>query len=388
MKLSIPTPVFGVLLLAALALLHSTNALAGANGDTRIPLHAVVQSLPPPPPVCEVPDPCPDPLVEVDAGSMVRAYLLLRNYDSAVSVQTAFDWGDWTFHFGNWSCQSNQISATVPDGKGGPVDGTIATAFDCIIGGSTAVIGWMQFTSGTSCLTQVESAFSLGNTVLSCDYDNTSIIESNWGSICSSGRPGVNACDGNDNGTSPNDFASLPMHAVVLQKPPPEPCAIADPCDPGPPLVDVPPNSNVTTYVVLHGYDNVSGLQTAFEWDNWTFFDGSWSCLSGQLTIHTPTGLGGPNEGTLATIFDCIVGGSSAVVGSMNLTSARQGCLTQVESIFPLGTHVIDCGFNAVPVAAERRGSICVGAGGVDACGDRTVPVESATWGEIKASFR
>ncbi len=375
--------------LAVLMSVHAAEVGAGPNVGTTIPLHAIVQSVPPPPPPCAIADPCPDPLLHVPAGATIHAYSLLRNHDEVGGVQTAFDWGNWTFLFGFWNCQPDQITATVPHGNGGPGDGTITTAFDCLTGGDTAIVGYMRMMAFPgACMTQVESAYPFGTHVVTCGTGNITQIEQDGrGSICV-GAPGNNGCWPGLNGPGANPEATLPMHAVVLDNPPPEPCNIADPCDPGPPQVNIAPNSNVTTYVMLRNYDNVIVMQTAFDWDGWTFVDGVWSCLPGQQVSDAPFGNGGPLEGSLATMFDCLTGGTTMVVGSMNLIAAGQGCLTQVESALPFGTYVTSCSFEQDAVLSDDRGTICVSSGGHDACGPLSTTVEPTTWGAVKAQFR
>jgi hypothetical protein len=65
--------------------------------------------------------------------------------------------------------------------------------------------------------------------------------------------------------------------------------------------------------------------------------------------------------------------------------AASAGCLYIVESTFPFGTHVIDFAGQDTPIPETRRGSVCVGAGGIDGC--LLDPVEPATWGLIKRQY-
>ncbi|MGD8394713.1 MAG: hypothetical protein PVF43_04480, partial [Candidatus Eiseniibacteriota bacterium] len=126
----------------ALVTLMSTPALANTN--TTMVLHALDTSFGP----CPLPsDPCdPGPAdTQVTLGVQTFVYLILRNYTDVAGCQTAFDVPAWTFIFGLWDCQPNQVNGTTPVAPFGPTSGTIASAFDCISGGTSAPIGRMSF---------------------------------------------------------------------------------------------------------------------------------------------------------------------------------------------------------------------------------------------------
>ncbi len=352
-------------------------AEAGPNLGTHLPLHAVIN--PPAPPPCEIGDPCAAGSITVDVpvGSTIHAYLLVRNYDDIGGVQTAFDWGNWTFVAGAWACQPGQICGTEPHGSGGSYEGTIATAFDCITGGHTAVIGFMRFMAlEPGCLSQVESSFPFGTFVVSCSNEMFAVDPVSRGAICA-GQPGVNACEPPIGGAGENQETTLPLHAIVIPGSPPDPCEIADPCDPGPALVNVPINTTIDAYLMARHYDNLFIVQTAFEWDGWTYLGSAWNCQSGQITGNEPYGNGGPDAGTLATAFDCVAGGQTAILGYMRFFTDGPGCLTQVESSRPYGSHVFSCADEWDPISLLDCGSICVDAGGIDAC-EGITPVELA----------
>ena len=183
----------------------------------------------------------------------------------------------------------------------------------------------------------------------------------------------------------PNRSTTLPLHAVVTGY---GPCQIPDPCSPGPPTVKVSSFTSIAAYLLVSGYENVPGIQTAFDWGDWTFLNGIWDCQAFQITAIVPTPPGGPQAGTLQTAFNCITGGTTQIIGRMHMITSNTGCLEQVESAEPFGTHVIDCTqLLTAPILPQHRGSICVNTSGVNAC-PGAVAVEGATWGHIKAYFR
>jgi hypothetical protein len=52
------------------------------------------------------------------------------------------------------------------------------------------------------------------------------------------------------------------MHAVIGSPG----CNIPDPCDPGPPLVNVPPGQTITVYLLFRNGSDIVGVQAAFDW--------------------------------------------------------------------------------------------------------------------------
>ncbi len=71
----------------------------------------------------------------------------------------------------------------------------------------------------------------------------------------------------------------------------------------------------------------------------------------------------------------------------MNLLASGPGCIQQIESDFPFGTHVVSCTADVQSIDPLNRGSVCADDGGIDAC-DPTVAIEAATWGAIKDQYR
>lgn len=128
-------------------------------------------------------------------GERVALYVLARNCDEISGLQAAFDWGDWEFLYGRWDCRSNQVTGTVPASPGGPRYGTIATAFDCIEGGRTAVIGIIHFVTGAGCVDLIESDDPLGTHVVSGDAcTSTPVWGESWGRVCV-GSGGLDGCE-------------------------------------------------------------------------------------------------------------------------------------------------------------------------------------------------
>ena len=166
------------------------GSCALANTGTSLVMHYVETQLGP----CEIQDPCPNPAVNAPLGATIAAYLIVRNHTEVGAMQTAFEWGQWTFLFGLWDCQMNQVNGTVPAPPGGPTAGTIATAFDCLAGPSSAVIGRMHLVvTGSGCITQTMSSFPFGSHVVSCTGDVMSVDPSCWGSVCAPSG-GIDAC--------------------------------------------------------------------------------------------------------------------------------------------------------------------------------------------------
>jgi hypothetical protein len=170
----------------------------GNNDSTTLPLHAWAGFAPPELPcywdVCGAAGPA---TVHVPLGEQVMVVLYVRNFDAVAGVETAFDFGTWTLNFGLWDCRSNQVNGAVPANPGGPVAGTLATAFDCVTGGATTSLGRMYFLPITEsgCLTQVESAQPLGTCVVDCLGNATPVAASNRGRICAGMPGGVDACE-------------------------------------------------------------------------------------------------------------------------------------------------------------------------------------------------
>jgi hypothetical protein len=164
------------------------------------------------------------------------------------------------------------------------------------------------------------------------------------------------------------------------------PCSIDDPC-PGA-TVDVAIGTTIAAYLVVANHDDLVGLQTAFDWGDWTFLFGLWDCQENQVNGTTPAPPGGPTAGTIATVFDCVTGGGSIVVGRLHLTVTGAGCLSQVESTYPFGGHVVACGGAIRAIDPVCRGTICAPEGGFDACSPCSPgPVEPSTWGRLKAAY-
>ena len=135
----------------------------------------------------------------------------------------------------------------------------------------------------------------------------------------------------------------------------------------------------VAVFLIVMNYCCLSGVQTAFDVDpEWTFFFGLWDCQPGSWPELPPSPPFGPTSGTISTAFNCVATGVLLPIGRM-FFNVESGCIEQVESSYPFGTHAVDCqqGIDRIlPEEGERLGKICVGAGGHDAC-YRVTPVKS-----------
>jgi hypothetical protein len=184
----------------------------------------------------------------------------------------------------------------------------------------------------------------------------------------------------------PNANTTLVLHALPTSF---GPCQIEDPCDPGPPSVSAPPNTMVAIYVIARNYDDIKLIQLALAWGDWDLLYGLFDCLPGQWPgCIGPTNPGGPTRGTISTIFDCIVGGESAIVARLHYLTGSSGCVDVIESSFPFGNHALSCGNEVDHIDAANWGRVCIGAGGVDACEPASIPVDATTWGAIKCALR
>jgi hypothetical protein len=193
-------------------------------------------------------------------------------------------------------------------------------------------------------------------------------------------------------GAGPNAGATIVLHAVALgDSVATLPlCAINDPCLPAPgePVVEIDrPGTLYAIYVLARHHQHLCGIQWALEWPtDWTYLFAVWACQSGQLGGWPPMPQGpGPLAGSVATAFNCIDGPATAIIGFI-VMRAGTGCLEVIESAYPDGTHALGPRMEVDPIGLGRRGRVCVGPGGLNTC-DPVVPVESATWGAIKATY-
>jgi len=161
-----------------------------------------------------------------------------------------------------------------------------------------------------------------------------------------------------------NVNTTLPMHGIETSF---GICQIGDPCDPGPPDTNMTPGSTAATYLLVRNHGNVAGVQTAFDFGGNVFIFGLWDCQPNQLSATTPTNPGGAMAGTIATAFDCLNGPATGVVGRLHFVMTG-GCVSQVDSSFPFGTHVVSCAASVQPIAPNNRGSVCAGVDGQNAC--------------------
>jgi len=149
------------------------------------------------------------PTTQVAPNTEFRLYIFINQYTALGAMQTAFAWpADWMstpsgeppITFG---CRgTTQAYAHEPVNPGGPLDGTLATAFDCFTGPELAAIGRIDFLSGAGgCLTQINPAQGTGRVeVLDCQNNSTTFDASNameqmrLGMICV-GNPGRDSCN-------------------------------------------------------------------------------------------------------------------------------------------------------------------------------------------------
>ncbi|HWN83472.1 MAG TPA: hypothetical protein VNL97_03765 [Solirubrobacterales bacterium] len=160
--------------------------------------------------------------------------------------------------------------------------------------------------------------------------------------------------------------------------------------------VNVQPTVNVQAaplgvFVLIYNYEAASGLQTALQWTGWSRTFSIWDCLQMCDPGPCPPPINPPGTEIIAVAFTgCVTGPALVSVGRIFFVPAgNAGCITQSDPGLPLGIHLLDCegGWDQITdPESPRLGKICVNAGGVNACAG-AVPVESATWGRIKATY-
>jgi hypothetical protein len=167
-------------------------------------------------------------------------------------------------------------------------------------------------------------------------------------------------------------------------------------CTPTLDCTNVPPTTRIdgpsgpyTFFMFLKNYEDVGCVQVAFDWPlNWSFGFGLWQCQVAQVVGTAPTAPG-PINGTIATCFNAVTGGKLAPIGLMVFSSlGPSGCLSIIETGYPLGNIVLDSMAGKTPLADVNEGRVCVGADGHNTCDCQiATAVEAATWGQIKATY-
>lgn len=186
--------------MALMALCLSTNAFAGANPQVTLPLHAKPSTFE----QCNgyLPVDCVSTLPTTNvAAAPIAVFLFVFNHHNVAGVQTAFEWPGWNLTFGLWDCQGGQLSAVTPANPGGPVAGSITTAFNCVNSTSLLIVGRLHLVPAgqAGCIKQVQSVFPNGIHVLDCAQGTDLITDSaldrqRLGEICvgTAGNTGCN----------------------------------------------------------------------------------------------------------------------------------------------------------------------------------------------------
>jgi hypothetical protein len=149
------------------------------------------------------------PITQVAANTEFRLYIFIDRYTGINAVLTAFQWpADWVCDPDSeppitFGCRgATQAYAHEPQNPGGPLDGTLATVFDCFSGPGLAAISRIDFLSGAGgCLTQVNPVQGTGRIeLLDCLNKSTTLdatepgADCRLGSICV-GTPGRDPCN-------------------------------------------------------------------------------------------------------------------------------------------------------------------------------------------------
>ncbi len=177
----------------------------------------------------------------------------------------------------------------------------------------------------------------------------------------------------------PNAHTSFVLHTVQTEF---GSCDIADPCSsPDRPTVEITaPGQPHVIYFIVRNYAELSGFQADLRWpEDWTWLF-ALSCPAAVLDcFHI-------GSHTILCSFNCLTGGATIVMAAIHMVPGS-GCFEIEESVWPGGTHVLDCQLQLEHVAKANWGRVCVGPGGVNTC-DPIVPITTATWGTIKSQYR
>ncbi len=200
------------LTLATLILFLAASAVEAANENTTFVLHAVDAPFVPCDQVVRDGVDCESilPVVEVADFQYAGVLVLLRNYDSVIGAQCAFDWpSSWIFLWSMRHCQSGEpVYGTSISGPG-PVQGTLVVGFDPIIGGVLAPIARLHFLGPSEgCLGIIESAFPYGTHVLGPSGEISPIPQANRARVCV-GPGGYTACDPSTTAVSSSTWGSI-----------------------------------------------------------------------------------------------------------------------------------------------------------------------------------
>ena len=177
----------------------------------------------------------------------------------------------------------------------------------------------------------------------------------------------------------PNANTTFVLHAVAAQYGGcdiPDPCALA-----GPNVEIVHPGQPHVIYFIVRNYAAIAGFQADLAWpSDWTWLFEISGCPPGALDcFHV-------SKHTISCVFNCITGGATVVMAAIHMVPGS-GCFEIVESVSPGGTYVMNCGLGELEsIPKSNWGRVCVGPGGINTC-DPVVPVGSATWGAIKATY-
>ena len=159
-------------------------------------------------------------------------------------------------------------------------------------------------------------------------------------------------------------------------------------CESNRPDLNAVPGAGIA-FLLAYNHTSLAGVQTAFDFGGWTLMFGLWDCQVGQLTAVTPANPGGSRDGSITTAFTPVTTGELIAIGRMFFQVPATGCLSQIQSTYPFGIHVIDALLQNDEIhdaKSGRVGKLCVGAGGIDACAPVTA-VEPTTWGKVKAQY-
>lgn len=152
------------------------------------------------------------------------------------------------------------------------------------------------------------------------------------------------------------------------------------------PTVNVPA-APLAVFVLLYNVNQGSGLQTGLQWPGWSMTFALWDCLP---ICDFPPCPGLDHQGVINLDFPCVTTPGLHAFGRFFLVPAgNPGCVSQFIPGGVNGIHLRDCkgGVDIIDDPnSHRLGKICVGGGGVTGC-DAVVPVESTTWGKIKATY-
>lgn len=143
--------------------------------------------------------------------------------------------------------------------------------------------------------------------------------------------------------------------------------------------------SDIDVFVYLVDYEQAVGAGFQLVWPpDWAYYGWSADCLGHQITItdFVETGI------HLGTVFDTVTGGALIPLGYASFTTGAGG-EARLEGTWMCqagGICYLRSGVEEVQIEPRMTGRVAAGGPGYNPAAP--TPVEAASWGQIKASYR